>query len=137
MNYENYGCEYLDLESYSPLADPWGLSFFLSMDFVSRTVDSKYSDEISLTHKNKIEYLQKSIAQHGLTRSGILLCDSTRVKLQDGNHMFLACKNLGYKKFPVVIKVIDGKLNAGVPYKELIYELLQIRDIHERNISIL
>lgn len=119
-----WGCEFLDLEDYrSPdLIDNDVLR--LPMEFIAKTIDPLYTEGLKKNNLLYIQELAADIREHGIRQPGTLYISPSKIKLQDGNHRYLAADILKLSLFPVVIKYTDGKLNAGLPLQGLIKELL-------------
>lgn len=125
FDFENHGCEFLDLAESVPVIYTEPDYILLDIETVRKTLDLKYQEEIRTLHGEHISNLTEDIRLNGLKLPGILTCDSLRVKLQDGNHRFVACDSLGYKTFPVKFQFSDGKIKSGgISYMEIIKELL-------------
>lgn len=125
-NFENYGCEFLDLEDHAPVYKKDTGILFFDVDFLRNTIDSNYQNQITTKNRNYIDQLRTDIEANGLKLPGTLVLSATSCKLQDGNHRFVACLELGYSKFPVKLQYSDGIIKSGgYKYLDFIQELFQ------------
>lgn len=123
-SYDSWGCEFLDLETHSPPCKPKALenAIYLSVEFLTKTVDQSYASKLD---EEKVSAIRTSIEREGLKKPGTLTIDHNQMYLSDGNHRFLSCTQLGYEKFPVLIKRTNGKIKVnGCKYLDIIDSLL-------------
>ena len=127
-NYDNFGCEFLDIESYKPFINNIIENDYIYIDInlINKMVDIEYQENIRRFANEKISNLKDDISKNGLKLPGTIVADSIRVKLQDGNHRFAACKDLGFKTFPVNIEFSERQIKSGgINYQDFIQELLR------------
>lgn len=120
----NWGCEFLDLELYKEPVETTSKVIYLPLEFIARTIDPLYAEEIRRKNFLYIEELTRDIAEHGIREPGTLVISPMRIKLQDGNHRYLSADALKLKRFPVVTEYTDGKLNAGLRLQDLVEDFL-------------
>lgn len=119
-----WGCEYLDLEEYKEPVETVSNVLYLPLEFVKRTRDALYTEELLKKNFLYIQTLVGDIAARGIQMPGTLVISPMKIKLQDGNHRSIAADILKLSHFPVVIQYTDGKLNAGLRLQELAEEFL-------------
>lgn len=125
-NFDNYGCEFLDLEEYHPVSKKDTDILFFDIGFLKNAVDYSYQNQIINNNREHIDNLKADIRSNGLKLPGILVLSATSCKLQDGNHRFIACLELGYEKFPVKLQYSDGNIRSGgYKYLDFIQELFR------------
>ena len=125
-NFENYGCEFLDFEDAAPVYKKDTGILYFDVEFLKNAIDYNYQNEIIAKNKAYIGQLKADIAANGLKLPGVLVLSATSCKLQDGNHRFIACTQLGYDKFPVKLQYTDGIIKSGgYKYLDFIQELFQ------------
>jgi hypothetical protein len=129
-NYEEYyfGCEFIDDGSYgskSRVIDYGEKPIYLPIKIIEKTIDKKYIAEIIFKDKDYINELSYSININGIFEPGILTYDNEKIRLSDGNHRYLAAKNLNLQLFPVKVVQVD-KIKAGsVRFADLFTEILE------------
>lgn len=129
----SWGCEFLDIEQHKEFVNIEKSIIQIEMDFLSKTIDDLYTQSLLKNNLRYIESLSDDIRINGIKQPGILVISPTKIKLQDGNHRYLAAVKLRLSHFPVVIQYSDGKMNAGVTLQELAKEM--ICSMYSRNIS--
>jgi hypothetical protein len=120
---EYFGCEFLDLEDYHEptTRSSW---IWLPVVLIKKTLDPKYITEISLKDAEYIGSLAADIRQRGLRKPGKLVISKNKIKLQDGNHRFLAVENLGHMNFPVLLEFSEGAMSQGYLLQDLVKDIL-------------
>lgn len=76
-------------------------------------IDVAYVIDKTKNSRGKLDLLKADIQQNGLKNPGTLVVSSTKIKLQDGNHRFICCSELGHSKFPVQFQYTEGKIKSG------------------------
>jgi hypothetical protein len=94
---------------------PWKPStiIYLPMSFIEKTLDLDYINKIQREDTAWIDELQHDIAKNNLKLPGTLTISTMKIKLQDGNHRFIACERLGFQSFPVRTEYTDGHIRSG------------------------
>lgn len=125
-SFDNWGCEFSDDGNYGSLNV---VKIFLRKELplflVERMIDRKYIAEI-MTEISQINELIQSIKIHGIINPGIITFDDQKARLSDGNHRFLAAKQLGLRSFPVEIVRVDKIKKPSIMLAELFPELLEL-----------
>jgi hypothetical protein len=98
----------------------------LPIHIIEKTIDNKYMSEIIFKDKDYINELTYSISINGIFEPGTLTYDNEKIRLSDGNHRYLAAKNLGLKNFPVKVVQVD-KIKAGsIRFSDLFPDILEL-----------
>jgi len=119
--FDNWGCEFLDLENPVEILPVKYLE--LPISFIEQTVDIKYLQNLNT---NKLNLLREDVKKNGVLQPGTLVYDTTKIKLQDGNHRFVVSQQLGLKTYKVYLKESEGKINTyGLQYKNVLEDLLK------------
>lgn len=100
-----WGCEFVDdgYQSDNPPPPYYSNVFLMPMNILKEIVDLRYLKEIGVRDKLQIQALTADVAQRGIIEPGHLVYDDRSVRLQDGNHRYLAAKALQLPEFPVVL----------------------------------
>jgi hypothetical protein len=128
-NQEHWGSEFSDDGFYglaAPLKSKQDSRHYIPMTLIEKTIDSKYIAEIVYKDRNYIRELAISIKDNGIITPGKLTYDNNSVRLSDGNHRFLAAKQIGLTKFPVEIVRVDKHKARSVDLSELFPELMEL-----------
>lgn len=118
---EYWGCEFLG-EDYFPHTLITKLAktedkeerdyLMISMSVLSLMVNNTYLKEIAIRDSAQIKNLTKDIEKNGILKPGIIVYDKMNVSLQDGNHRYIAARNLNLSEFPVVLQRVE-KIKTG------------------------
>ena len=98
------------------------------MGFMERIVDHEYLECLrnSNWHNKQISNLMVDISLHGMKKPGILEYKDHILTLQDGNHRYLACRDLQMRTFRVEFhEVTEPHTKRGVDVSVLLPDLLQ------------
>jgi len=128
-NQEYWGSEFSDDGLYGlvvPSKSKQESKHYIPMSLIEKTIDSKYIAEIVYKDRNYIQKLAISIETNGIINPGKLTYDNNSVRLSDGNHRFLAAKQLGLTKFPVEIVRVDKHKARSLDLSELFPELMEL-----------
>ena len=133
MDYENWGCEFIDVGvDAKPPPKRTLEALWLPVVLLKSTVDRSYQGTLKTSKRERIEALMVSIAEYGLREHGILVVGRNSTKLQDGNHRFIACERLGWKYYPVRIKKSDSVIKTGsMQNDQFIMELIDTMKKHK------
>jgi hypothetical protein len=125
----SWGCEFVDDGKFGNQSDfkiNYSNIIILPINLIEKTLDKKYIAEIIFKDKDYINELSYSINMNGIFEPGTLTYDNEKVRLSDGNHRFIAAKNLGLKNFPVTVVEVD-KIKAGsVRLADLFPDILEL-----------
>lgn len=118
IQYENWGCEFIDEPHYKPPEKKFKKYYWLPVALLQK---------FSLQDKNRARVIARaiSILETGLKEPGILVVGQNSCYLKDGNHRLQAAIDLGWEYFPVDIVMKDHTLNRGVNLNLLVNELLK------------
>lgn len=123
---ESWGCEFLELETPSDFAIESKKVYYLPISLVDLMVDEIEISNILRKDRDYIEQLKYEIRKYGLLQPGLVLLATNGVILKDGNHRYCALKEIGYKKYPVNIRVSDARLKVRAGYyPEVLLEILE------------
>lgn len=107
---DSWGCEFVDDNGITQVPDPpltkSGI-VYLSMIMLAEIVDNRYLKEIGTKDKRQVQALTADIARRGILYPGTLVYDDKKIRLQDGNHRYLAARALGLPHFPVVLRRVS------------------------------
>ena len=70
-------------------------------------VNNAYLKEIAIRDSAQIKNLTKDIEKNGILKPGTIVYDKMNVNLQDGNHRYIAARNLNLSEFPVVLQRVE------------------------------
>ena len=99
---------------------------YLPISLIEKAIDKKYIAEIVMKDKSYINELIYSISQNGILEPGKLTYDDQKIRLSDGNHRFLAAKELDLKMFPVELVRVDNIKKSSVRFSEIFPELMEL-----------
>jgi len=99
---------------------------YVPISLIEKATDKKYIAEIVFKDREYIEELIYSINDNGIMNPGKLTFDNEKIRLTDGNHRFLAAKQLGLKTFPVEIIRVDNIKKSSVRFSEIFPELMEL-----------
>lgn len=120
-----WGCEYLDQYNNTPPPPTvHSNTFLVPMHILASVVDVKYLKEISTKDKAQIQALTADVAQRGILEPGKLVYDNSTVRLQDGNHRYLAAKALQLPEFPVTLLRVSKITAPGASLESVFLHLV-------------
>lgn len=123
---ESWGCEYLDIERHQEFKVLKKDYIYVPMSVMDEIVDQKVSRETFRKDQQYIANLMYDIGRHGLKTPAEITIGQNSIILSDGNHRYIACRELGHDKFPVTIKISDTKLKLdGIKIKDIFIQLLE------------
>lgn len=123
---ESWGCEYLDVERHKEFKVHKKDYIYVPMSIMDKIVDQKVSRETFFKDQQYIANLMYDIHRHGLQKPAEITIGQNSIILSDGNHRYIACRELGHDKFPVKVKISDSKLKLdGIKIKDILIELLE------------
>jgi hypothetical protein len=114
---ESWGCEFFD-DGIFGRQKPKQVQrinhdfMYIPIEIVEWATDPVYLSEISLLDEDIIQDLVNSIGSIGFLEPGKIVISSERIRLQDGNHRFLAAQRLGIKSFPIEIVATDAHIKT-------------------------
>ena len=115
-NDETWGCEFLDVSEPKPfkLTERYPNAVWLPVGIIERITDTAYQGRVLAEGEEKIRDLAEQINREGLREPGLIIYNEVNIKLQDGNHRFLACtRHLGWDKFWVEARYKRGAITNG------------------------
>ena len=123
----NWGCESLDLEDYKPFYKKKQIegALWFPIDFIEACTDRNYIQTINRTGQEKVSELTYQIRMFGIKRPGLLTVGSNGLRLSDGNHRLLACKNLSHRLYPVDLQYAEAIRAGGISNTDVIKLLLE------------
>ena len=113
---EYWGCEFLgeDHFPHTLVVRPTKIEhekerdyLMISMSVLSLMVNNAYLKEIAIRDSAQIKNLTKDIEKNGILKPGTIVYDKMNVNLQDGNHRYIAARNLNLSEFPVVLQRVE------------------------------
>lgn len=124
---ENWGCEFLEFENPENLQIEKPKDYiYIPMVIMEKIVDQKISNETNFKDKIYIGQLMADIQRRGLINPAEITIGQNGIILSDGNHRYIACRNLHYSKFPVKIKLSNDKLKInGIKLQDIFVEFIQ------------
>jgi hypothetical protein len=103
---------------------PGGL--LVPIDLLDEIVDTKYIKEISLKDKSKVDWLRSQFSTVGQLHPGTIVYDRNYIRLKDGNHRYLAAKQLEWTHMRVLLRRVDGNATNGVPIAQILQRFIEI-----------
>lgn len=124
---ETWGCEFLDTAEPEPfnVHGKYPHAVWLPASFIQRITDTVYQGQITAANQDKVHELAENINRLGLQEPGLVIYNEVNIKLQDGNHRFLATQLLGWDKFWVESQYKRGKIANGHAVGTVINELIE------------
>lgn len=125
---DTWGCEFLDLWEPEPFSyhGKYPHAVWLPVSFIQRITDTLYQGQISAANDEKLRTLAEDINRNGLQEPGLIIYNEVSIKLQDGNHRFLACaRYLGWEKFWVESQYKRGTINNGHSVGTVVHEFIE------------
>lgn len=107
---ESWGCEFVEDNGTTQRPDFPIVEtsiVYVSMDMLEQIVDTRYLKEIGSKDKAQVQALTVDIARRGILYPGTLVYDNKKIRLQDGNHRYLAARALGLRDFPVQLRRVS------------------------------
>lgn len=112
MEYENWGCEFI--EGLSSRGEPpvrmLSDALWLPVSVLLSAADPKYLKDSRRLRRGRIEGLKHKILEEGIKEPGLLLIGRNQVYFKDGNHRLLGCLEMGWEWFPVTLKYEEAQI---------------------------
>ena len=122
-----WGCEFVE-ENAERLVPQFASGIVdLEMDLLGQIVDTRYIREIAIKDAEQIQALTADIARRGILNPGLLIYDDKKVRLKDGNHRYVAAKNLQLRTFPVTLVRTSNIQAPGASLEFVLHYLLTCR----------
>jgi len=122
---ETWGCEFLDDGNFGRVKKTESTNgLYLPIEFVHQIADQRLVAEARLDFE-ACETLRASIGANGLQVPGVCYIDESNLRFQDGYHRLVACTDLGYLTFPVLVIESPGIKAKSMKLKPLVVQLLE------------
>lgn len=122
-----WGCEFLDLESYSEFKnkEPNEDKLYFPIDFLFDIADQRYLKNILRKDSKYIEELKVDINKNGLLKDLKVTLGTNGLMLGDGHHRLCALGDIGYAYAPAEVKLSKNNLKVGSSYFQIIERLIE------------
>lgn len=131
-----WGCEFLELESYSEFKNKEldETKLYFPIDFLLDIADQRYLQNIVRKDAGYIENLKIDINKNGLLKDLKVTLGTNGLMLGDGHHRLCALRDIGYTYAPAEIKLSNNNLKVGSSYFQIIERLIQAYAKREKDI---
>jgi hypothetical protein len=124
MSY-SWGCEFVDDGMYGTVCVSRFRDHGIPISIVEMLVDQAYIQQIFLTDREHIDQLVSSMQVYGVKVPVSIIFDNENVRLQDGNHRFLAARHLGLKYLPANLVYVENIKARSVKLKNFVQKLME------------